>query len=138
MEAEAEKDAELEELGYTKSEDGTYWSERYQHVQYASKVGRIWVADEEALCEPIPGKRKLLIAWFDDRGRVVRWNLTPPRDMDSILRSIWGFCEQDMGAWALAEVGDDYAWYGVCAPPYEAQDDGSNSKMNNFFTSPLA
>jgi len=63
LEAEEEEDAELEEQGYTKSEDGMDWTERYEYMQYASVVGVIWVADDEALRhQQLPESGKLLIA----------------------------------------------------------------------------
>jgi hypothetical protein len=123
LEAEEEEDAELEEQGYTKSEDGMDWTERYEYVQYASVVGVIWVADDEALRhQQLPESGKLLIAWFDDCGRVVRWNRMRSAEIDTIMGLIMGDCERDHEAWITAEVGEDYGWEGVCGPPYEARD----------------
>ena len=130
LEAEAAENAELEEQGYTKSEDSTHWSDRYSHVQYLSALGAIWVADEEALCAQPPESRKLLIAWFDECGRVVRWNRMRSRDIGSLIGLMSEKCDGEDDMWKDAEVGEDYDWDGVCGPPYESQVEGTYSETS--------
>ncbi|MCJ1384751.1 hypothetical protein MMC17_007869 [Xylographa soralifera] len=115
IEADEEEDAELEEQGYTKSEDGLHWSEMFQGVQHASAVGEIWIADEEAI-----NSGKLLMAWFDDCGRVIRWVRMPGEDIDGMLGRIFEVSDNEHGAWRVAEVGPDYDWDGICGPPYRS------------------
>ncbi|MCJ1432898.1 hypothetical protein MMC27_002256 [Xylographa pallens] len=115
IEADDEEDVELEEQGYTKSEDGLHWSEMFQGVHYASVVGEIWIADEEAI-----NSGRLLMVWFDDCGRVIRWVRMPAEEIDGILGRIFEGSDNEHGAWELAEVGPDYDWDGICGPPYRS------------------
>ena len=94
IEADEEENAELEEQGYTKSEDGLDWSEMFQGVHYASVVGEIWVADEEAL-----QSKKLLLAWVDDCGRVIRWTRLPVTEFDLMLGLIFMARYDEREAW---------------------------------------
>jgi hypothetical protein len=121
LESEAAEDEELEEGGYTKSEDGMHWSDHYEYLQYLSARGAIWIADEEALCVQPPKKRKLLIAWFDECGRVVRWNRMRSRHIFDIIGLFFERCDNEDSVWKNAEVGEDYDWDGVCGPPYESE-----------------
>jgi len=112
IENDEQEDAELEEQGYTKSEDGLHWSEIFQPVHYASQVGHIWVADEKAI-----RSGKLMVAWFDDCGRVVRYNRVPGKEVDEVIGLIEGAMVNEHGVWVDAEIGPDYDCGGICGPP---------------------
>lgn len=126
LEDDANQDTELGEQGDTESYDGTRWLDRYGHVQYLSALGVMWVADEEALCAEPPKRRKLLMVWFDECGRVVRWNRIRPRRIYDIIGLMYQRIEHEDVAWDGAEVGGDYYWDGVCGPPYASREEGTS------------
>ena len=91
------------------------------YVQVLSQVGFLLVADAAALR---PGGR-VLLAWYDDCGRLVRQaRVEPARVVDVFQghRSGWLY---DVGSrlWREAEIGPAYRRGGQCGPPRDAAAD---------------
>jgi hypothetical protein len=82
-------------------------------VHYAAQVGHAWIIDEEAV-----RSGKLMIAWYDDCGRVVRYNRVPGEGVEEVEIAIEFCWVNERSVWCDAEIGPDYDEDGICGPPY--------------------
>jgi hypothetical protein len=122
LEADAEEEAELEEEGYSRSEDGTPWMERYSRLHYVTAIGTLYIIDEEALSTQPPKKGRLLVVWYDDCGRVVRWNRQTAAEASDTMGLIESGYVNEHPVWTQAEPGEDYDWDAPLGPPYELEE----------------
>lgn len=79
--------------------------------QSTNVVGMIYVADEEAFASG-----ELLIAWYDEWGRVVRSNRMLPKDIDQLSGIMVIGAQYDMVEWVYGAIGDDYNVGGAFGP----------------------
>ena len=83
----------------------------YAGAHWESVVGVTWVADEEAL-----ETGKVLIAWYDDCGRIVRWNRMRAQDT-SIIGMLISGAGEETSEWQHGVSGEDYDVGGAFGPP---------------------
>lgn len=112
---------DVEEQGGDPEDDGTYWMDLYSGFHYMSKVGMIFIADEETLrvAAENPNSAKVLAVWFDEMGRVVRHTrLTAQETSDvEMFESVMAGALKEKREWLRAKPGEDYDWDGPFGPP---------------------
>jgi hypothetical protein len=89
--------------------DESDWTLNYSDFHWSSVIGVIFVVDEEAI-----ETEEVLLAWYDDCGRVVR----SCRVKDTAM--LLGLLVQDgseLSCWEDGEIGDDYDLGGAFGPP---------------------
>ncbi|ROW18201.1 hypothetical protein VPNG_00473 [Cytospora leucostoma] len=117
---ELEDTREVEEMGGTPEEDGTYWMEMYWEYHEKAAVAVIFIADEEMIraAAENPRSERFLAVWLDEMGRVVRYKRLAEGEA-SVLEmrmSVMGDA-LSCSAWMGAKPGEDYEWEGPLGPP---------------------
>ena len=110
---DAEDEADVYGDGTGSSEEvegGPDWS----YVQVVSKVGFLFIADREAM-----RTGQVLLAWYDDCGRLVKQVRVEPEKVREVLEGDRSglLYDIDSGLWASAEAGPAYVRGGPCGPP---------------------
>ncbi|KAK7739878.1 hypothetical protein SLS53_005471 [Cytospora paraplurivora] len=117
---ELEDTREVEEMGGTPEEDGTYWMEVYWKYHEKAAVGVIFIADEEMIraAAEDPRSEKFLAVWFDEMGRVVRYKRLAEGEA-SVLEMRMSVMGGDLecSSWMGANPGEEYEWEGPLGPP---------------------
>ena len=119
---ESEDKATVEEEGGEWPEDGMYLGDLYNYYHLASKVGILYILDEETFGngkhghDMNYGDRQLLAAWYDPDGKVVRWRRMGAGEVCTIAAVIDSASIDDHPIWTRAEVGEDYDWDGPLGP----------------------
>ncbi len=97
-------------------------SDRFNHYHLASKVGILYVMDEETLCEDEDGSavshedREILTVWYDAYGKTVRWRRDRADYVGDHMALLQTASIEDHAVWMEAEVGEDYEWDGPFGP----------------------
>ena len=96
---------------YSEAEESD-WILIYSSLHWLSAAGVIFVVDEEAI-----ETGEVLLAWYDDCGRVVR--SCRVKDTVMLLGILIQGAGSDLGYWGNGEIGDDYDLGGAFGPPYD-------------------
>lgn len=118
MDAEAEDRKQAEEDGYDPDEDATPWQDLYEGYHWAVAIGNLYIIDEKALASAGPDAGKLLVAWFDDCGRVVRSARQTAAEASDTMGLIESGYVRDHAVWTNADPGEEYEWDAPLGPPY--------------------
>lgn len=94
------------------------WTESYSSMHRASVVGYLWIADKKAL-----SSRKVLLAWYDDCGRIVRSCRVSASDIDQVVHLLLIGAAYETGLWSSASIGKEYDVDGAFGPP-QSEDSG--------------
>lgn len=89
------------------------FKEKFSAIQHVSVTGILWVADQEAL-----ETERILVAWVDDCGRVVRKGRMSASDVEQLSGMLFEHADDESQWWEEADVGADYLQGGACGPPY--------------------
>lgn len=133
--AQEDSDPEDEELGGW-SKDDLSLGELFNRYHLASRVGVIYVLDEEALGEHDDGSsvsdddRELLVVWYDAHGKTVRWRRRSAVDLAQEMALICTASIDDHPVWTEAEIGEDYDWDGPLGPPSTEEDGESEGESD--------
>jgi hypothetical protein len=80
----------------------------YNGYHWAAQIGSLFVIDERTVSFTGPDAGKILVVWFDDRGREVRSRRQDPIMASGTLGLIYGGYVRDHDVWIRAQVGRDY------------------------------
>jgi hypothetical protein len=81
-------------------------------------LGILCIADEKTLSSEGPDAGKVIVVWYDECGRVVRWVRKTGRQVFDTMGSIKDGSVQASSPWIDAKVGEDYQWDAPWGPPY--------------------
>jgi hypothetical protein len=134
--AQEDSDPKDEELGgCTWSRDDLSLGELFNRYHLASRVGVIYILDEEALGEPEDGSdvpydddRELLVVWYDAHAKTVRWRRKNAVGLAQEMALIRTASIDDHPVWTEAEIGEDYDWDGPLGPQSTEEDGESDSE----------
>ncbi|ROW05869.1 hypothetical protein VPNG_08045 [Cytospora leucostoma] len=126
---------EVEQGGY-----GIHWMVMYSDYYWKSKVGLIFVADEEMLraAAQDPESAKVLAVWYDELGRVVRHTrLTVDEASDVEMREqVMRGTNQESNEWLSAQPGEGYETFVLPATQFTTVP--SQTAAPNYTTTYLA
>ena len=120
--AQEDSDPEDEELGGW-SKDDLSLGELFNRYHLASRVGVIYVLDEQVLGEDEDGSevpdddREMLVVWYDAHGKTVRWCQKSAVDLSQEMALINTASIDDHPVWTEANLGEDYDWDVPLGPP---------------------
>lgn len=130
LEAEAEDQRQLLEDGYDSEEDAMPWPVLYEPYLFAVTVGHLFIVDGKALSADGPDAGKLLVAWFDECGRVVSSTRQTGPEAWNTTGLIFGGYLREHSTWMNTDVGEEYEWDAPLRPPFdgsrEEEDMGGN------------
>ncbi|KAL4745603.1 hypothetical protein BDW72DRAFT_211157 [Aspergillus terricola var. indicus] len=92
------------ESGYDPDEDANPWPISYSNYHMLLAMGRIHVVDATTLASEGRDAGKVLIVWFDECGRTIRY-----------VREV---LDEAHGCWVTAKIGTSYQWGQPQGPPY--------------------
>ncbi|AEO67624.1 9d292cb1-dc2c-478e-9732-1b4dbd51ef8b [Thermothielavioides terrestris] len=134
-----ESDEEDEELGGWSRDDFTL-AELFNHYHLASKVGVIYILDEETLGDDREddddekdgsagsySQRELLVVWYDAQGKTVRWRRRDAVSISQEMAVINTAAIDDHPVRTEAEIGEDYDWDGPLGLSSMEEDEESAS-----------
>lgn len=81
-------------------------------------VSYILIADKKAL-----ETGEVLLVYFDDCGRTVRWKRMDPQDGEPLAGAYFDGLHVEMPWFLEAHIGRDYLPGGICGPPFELQEE---------------
>lgn len=117
IEAEAGDPELAEQDGYDPDEDGLPWPVFYSPYHMALVMKRIHILDTKTLTSEGRNAGKVLVIWYDERGRTVRSSreaLNSASDIAVLDNCIL----EEYECWMNAKIGKDYQWGAPLGPPY--------------------
>jgi hypothetical protein len=122
IEDEALDPKHAEENGYDPEGDLNPWPIFYSEYHVALAAGRIYVVDAKAVASEGHDAGKVLVIWYDECGRTIRYYRERVRD--AIERANLDDCYlKDYSCWVHAQIGKAYECGGPLGPPYADNDE---------------
>jgi hypothetical protein len=129
-----ESDLEEEEALGGWSRDELSLGELFNRYHLASKVGVIYVLDEETLGDDGNGlegvscdDREVLVVWYDAHGKTVRWRRRSAVELAQEMALINTASIDDHPVWTEANIGEDYDWGRPLGPSLTEEGSESDS-----------
>ncbi|KAL2817008.1 hypothetical protein BDW59DRAFT_175633 [Aspergillus cavernicola] len=111
-------DPELaEEEGYDPVEDAKPWPMFHSDYHMQLVIGRIHVVDATTLASEGRNAGKVLVVWFDECGRAIRYSREALEDASDIA-GLSNYMLNEYGCWVNAKIGQPYQWGQPLGPPY--------------------
>lgn len=117
---------------YDPDEDATPWPRLYECYQWAVTFGFLFTIDEKALSPSSQHSGKVRVLWFDECGRVVRYNRQNAWDASNTIVGYKCCFVREHGVWMNARVGKDYDWGALLGPPYDKDWDDSDGNEDSI------
>ncbi|CAG8429201.1 unnamed protein product [Penicillium salamii] len=117
IEDESEDAQHAEESGYDPVEDGLPWICFYSEYLWRLVAGRIHIVDAITLASDGRDAGKVLVMWFDQCGRAIRYSREELDEAGSIA-GCFDYILRDRRCWQNAEIGGSYEWGAPLGPPY--------------------
>ncbi|KAJ5191798.1 uncharacterized protein N7498_010783 [Penicillium cinerascens] len=115
-----------EENGYDPKEDENPWICFYSEYLFRLAAGRIHIVDEKTLASEGPDAGTVLVMWYDECGRAIRYYRE--KAMHAVEIANLETCYlKDYACWNNAEIGECYEWGEPLGPPY-SENRGETSK----------
>ncbi|KAJ5701331.1 hypothetical protein N7488_008879 [Penicillium malachiteum] len=111
-------DAEdAEEEGYDSEGDIDPWICFYSEYLFRLAVRRMHVVDKRTLASKGPDAGTVLVIWFDECGRVIRYYREEAREAVRVT-DLDPCYAKDHPCWEYVEIGESYQWGAPLGPPY--------------------
>ena len=98
-------------------EDEHPWICFYSEYLWRLIAGRIHIGDAITLASEGRDAGKVLVMWFDQGGRAIRYAREELDEAGSIA-GCFNYILKDHGCWDNAEIGEFYEWGAPLGPPY--------------------
>ncbi|KAJ5935965.1 hypothetical protein N7454_005263 [Penicillium verhagenii] len=99
------------------SEDEDPWISFYSEYMFRLAQGRFHVVDRKTLSSKGRNAGKVIVVWFDDCGRTIRY--FREKAIDAAENASLDPCYlKDYPCWEYAEIGEFYDWGTPLGPPY--------------------
>ncbi|PYH33397.1 uncharacterized protein BO87DRAFT_407599 [Aspergillus neoniger CBS 115656] len=106
-----------EESGYDPEEDGNPWICFYSEYLFRLAAGHIYVVDEKTLASEGADAGTVLIIWYDECGRAIRYYREKAMHAAEIANLDPCYLKE-RACWNNAEIGESYKWGAPLGPPY--------------------
>ncbi|KAJ6024685.1 hypothetical protein N7540_005482 [Penicillium herquei] len=106
-----------EESGYDPAEDLNPWPCFYSEYHFHLVVRYMHVVDERTLASEGPDAGTVLVIWFDECGRAIRYYRQEAKEAAQ-LTGLEPSQLKDLPPWDYAEIGESYQWGAPFGPPY--------------------
>ncbi|KAJ6118739.1 hypothetical protein N7471_013359 [Penicillium samsonianum] len=113
-----------DESGYDPEEDENPWPEFYSDYHMRLVAGRIHIVDATTLASEGSDAGTVLVLWFDQCGRAIRYSRESLEDALDIA-NVSDAMLNEYSCWANAQIGQSYEWGAPLGPPYENSGESS-------------
>ncbi|KAJ5150880.1 uncharacterized protein N7482_010132 [Penicillium canariense] len=105
------------ENGYDPVEDENPWICFYSEYLFRLAAGHIYIVDEKTLASEGPDAGTVLVMWYDECGRAIRYYREEAMHAAEIANLAPCYLK-DYACWDNAEIGESYEWGAPLGPPY--------------------
>ncbi|EHA24979.1 hypothetical protein ASPNIDRAFT_46039 [Aspergillus niger ATCC 1015] len=116
IESEETDPQRAEESGYD-PEDCNPWICFYSEYLFCLAAGHIYIVDEKTLASEGPDAGTVLIIWYDECGRAIRYYREKAMHAAEIANLNPCYLKE-RACWNNAEIGESYKWGTPLGPPY--------------------
>ncbi|PWY79955.1 hypothetical protein BO83DRAFT_355202 [Aspergillus eucalypticola CBS 122712] len=106
-----------EESGYDPEEDGNPWICFFSEYLFRLAAGHIHIVDEKTLASEGADAGTVLIIWYDECGRAIRYYREEAMHAAEIANLDPCYLKE-RACWNNAEIGESYKWGAPLGPPY--------------------
>ncbi|KAJ5949229.1 hypothetical protein N7454_000813 [Penicillium verhagenii] len=106
-----------EKEGYDPVENLNPWPCFYSEYHFYLVVRYMYVVDERTLASEGPDAGTVLVIWFDECGRAIRYYREEAKEAAE-LTGLSPSELKDLPSWDHAEIGESYQWGARFGPPY--------------------
>ncbi|KAI2832820.1 hypothetical protein CBS133816_1100 [Aspergillus niger] len=117
IESEETDPQRAKESGYDPEEDGNPWVCFYSEYLFCLAAGHIYIVDEKTLASEGPDAGTVLIIWYDECGRAIRYHREKAMHAAEIANLNPCYLKE-RACWNNAEIGESYKWGAPLGPPY--------------------
>lgn len=117
IEFESTDPQRAKEDDYDPVEDENPWICFYSEYLFRLTAGRIHIVDEKTLASKGPDAGTVLVMWYDECGRAIRYYREKSMHAAEIANLAPCYLK-DYACWDNAEIGEYYEWGAPLGPPY--------------------